>query len=204
MREENLERELDAALARYASVEPRDGLEQRVLANLRSQQVKQSPRWKSWRVWATVVALMGMATATLLISGARTNFGRKTTLKPSKQEVANTEIANQGIQVHVNSGTHVDVRQSMNRSKRPAVASSISQHRPPGRALAVSDETIPKLAKFPAAEPLSEQEKLLVRYVQDDPERAELIAEATALAERSTVTNTAEGSAAFQSSEEER
>ena len=45
---DDLDRGLDGALAKYAAVEPRQGLEERILANLRSHQTRAADRvW--WR-----------------------------------------------------------------------------------------------------------------------------------------------------------
>ena len=55
---DNQERKIDTwlqdALARYGSVEPRAGLEQRVLANLRSEE--REARRRRWTLWAPAVA----------------------------------------------------------------------------------------------------------------------------------------------------
>ena len=39
-KQDEFDRMLDAALAKYAAVEPRTGLEERVLANLRAEQAR--------------------------------------------------------------------------------------------------------------------------------------------------------------------
>ena len=46
-----LDRLLDGALAQYSQVEPRAGLEERVLANLRSQ-----PAHRPWWMWVAIPA----------------------------------------------------------------------------------------------------------------------------------------------------
>jgi hypothetical protein len=43
---------------------------------------------------------------------------------------------------------------------------------------AVADAAYPKLDKFPSPRPLSEQEKMLLEYVQQNPEEAAMIAQA--------------------------
>jgi len=55
MQDENSDRDLDAALATYATIEPRAGLEQRVLANLRAERQRLAAR--GWRRWPALVAL---------------------------------------------------------------------------------------------------------------------------------------------------
>ena len=57
-----LNRELDAALAKFAAVEPRTGLEERVLATLRAEQERAqiSSQWR-WPVVATLAAIVVMS-----------------------------------------------------------------------------------------------------------------------------------------------
>src|SRR5271166_2258015 len=58
-REKNkLDAAIDAALAKYATVEPRPGLEDRILANLRAQST--APHPALWR-WALAGTLTGIA-----------------------------------------------------------------------------------------------------------------------------------------------
>ena len=53
-----LDRVLDAALAKYAAVEPRDGLEARILANLRTEQAESLRRvWWKWALVAATAAI---------------------------------------------------------------------------------------------------------------------------------------------------
>ena len=61
---EPLDDQIDAALARYAAVEPRPGLEERIFAHLRVQR-KSSTSMAWWR-WAGVVAA-AILMATLLL-----------------------------------------------------------------------------------------------------------------------------------------
>jgi hypothetical protein len=55
LRNDKLERELNAALAKFAAVEPRRGLEDRILVNLRAEQQHNSAR--TWWHWPAVAAL---------------------------------------------------------------------------------------------------------------------------------------------------
>ena len=54
---------LDAALAKYAAVEPRAGLEGRILANLRSQPVVSHHRWWTWSMAAALAVILLVAIA---------------------------------------------------------------------------------------------------------------------------------------------
>src|ERR1700693_710302 len=52
-----LDRELNAALAKFTAVEPRAGLEERVLANLRAEQEQAAERsWWRWPAMAVLTA----------------------------------------------------------------------------------------------------------------------------------------------------
>lgn len=155
---------LDAALAEYAAVEPRAGLEQRILANLRAEQF-QTPdraRWR-WAVAGTVAAVMVVTLALLWRSD-----------QPSERVVANHSKA--AVQDSKESGTQVAAHNS--------VASRPRTHVPIRRASANRLRTAavaangPKLDQFPSPQPLSEQEKILASYVSQDPEHAALIAQA--------------------------
>jgi hypothetical protein len=201
MQEENLDRELDAALANYAAVEPREGLEQRVLANLRARPVKETGNWE-WLQGRTAVGLVTVAAAMLVICAAVNSFARKAALPrlSVEQKVANSEAADPGTQAQSNLVAQIEAGKRMGRSARQIETSGVRKP----RIVATRRETTPRLSQFPAPEPLSEQERLLIRYVEDDPERAELIAEATTLAERTSVANDVGGSSLRPSPEEER
>jgi hypothetical protein len=186
MQDENSERdrELDAALARYSAVEPRPGLEQRVLANLRAEQQLDAARGRrGWRALAALAVACSIAVisaslltkskvfnlATAPVGGSRgdaTNESRagvatrRDTRKPASEggrlpePVRSTERERDGVANHDGAA---ELRQTE-----------------------TADEVAPKLERFPAPEPLSEQEKLLVRFVEDDPQEAALVAEARA------------------------
>jgi hypothetical protein len=59
---DDLDRTLDAVLSRYASVEPRAGLEERILANLRTADAPTSAHaWWTWRMAAVLSAVLMIA-----------------------------------------------------------------------------------------------------------------------------------------------
>jgi len=152
-----LERVLDRALAKYAAAEPRTGLEDRVLANLRTERRHSLER--SWWRWSAAVALAVMIIVTAVV------------LKSSRpsQPIRST---------HASPATHI--------AQEPpaAVASNTIRPRhtparkalPPRRSEPV--EVLPKLDQFPSPQPLSEQELALARYVQSFPREATLMAQA--------------------------
>lgn len=155
---------LDAALANYSSVEPRSGLEERVLANLHSEQA-QSIDHAGWR-WgiAAVAALVIVVFSLMMRSG-----------KQPLPLVKNPPIVLPGSQAP--------------EAHRPEVARQNDNFDSPRRTPAVrhvaapsTHEEVaaayPRLDQFPSPQPLSEQEKLLTGYIAANPEHAGLVAEA--------------------------
>ena len=160
-----LGRDLDAALAKYAAVEPRAGLEDRVLANLRAEQSAVPERaWWRWSVPGALAAVVIVALALAWRSG-----------KPSHPVVTRQSSP---------------PAQSARDQGNPVVASAGTNHLPPQASSSplarashhVRREAVaaaaPKLDQFPSPQPLSEQELALVRYVSEFPQEATLIARA--------------------------
>jgi hypothetical protein len=162
-----LDRTLDAALAKYAAVEPRPGLEERVLAHVRS--VPAPRRWMKWKLWtaaslavAAIVVTVGLA---MIWRGGR-NSHPVIANHPSApaQPLPETQIAANR------------QNQTQSRNSKPAAKISARRNHPqPEVAVAVN---LPKLDQFPSPQPLSDQERRLASYIAEHPERAALIAEA--------------------------
>jgi len=149
----DLDRALNSALAMLATVEARAGLEDRVLANLRAQESIEPRTWWAW----------GFATAILvvLIVAVAWHSSRRTRAPIAKEVVTPAEVK------PVKSGS----------VQSPVIRSASAVRRtklPKDQALAEN----PKLDQFPSPRPLSEQEKILAMYINQDPEHAALIAEA--------------------------
>lgn len=163
-KQDELGRLLDAALAKYAAVEPRQGLEERVLANLRAERARVPDRaWWQWSVIAAVAAVLVVALALAWRSGQPSH--PLAASHPSAPTQAPSEPATQVVSNREGNG----VRPSApNRPRRIA-----------HRALpAVMASAQPKLDQFPSPQPLSEQELALVRYASQFPQEATLIARA--------------------------
>jgi len=151
-----LDDQLDAALANYAAIEPRAGLEERILAHLKVERTH--PRHLAWWRWATVGALALAAVLAWRLE------------RPGHNRVVR----------------HPPVPQRQVRPQVESSATNIRQQNPPPvrkhRKDAVQAPAIvaaqPKLDQFPSPEPLSEQETLLADYVADHPEQAVLMAQA--------------------------
>jgi len=184
MQDDNSERDLDAALARYAAVEPRAGLEQRVLANLRAERHRLAARGR--RRWPALAALaltvsIAAVSATWLVRSKALNSATGLGGAPREGVASDRGPAGAGRndvrKPGSESGRLQERAQSTGRAKG-AVANHLAAHESPQTE--TEAEAAPKLERFPAPEPLSEQEKLLVRFVEEDPQEAALVAEARA------------------------
>jgi hypothetical protein len=160
-----LDRELDAALAQYGAGEPRAGLEQRVLTNLRAEREKIASR--TWWRWPLTVALAAAVTIALGVSlmwrSAKTSPVVSVDRPPTR----------------VQSGGQDGPLLAGDARNPPPLTSSARRkqtNRDPRRPPTVAAG--PKLEQFPSPQPMSEQEKILASYVAQYPEHAALIAEA--------------------------
>lgn len=159
-KDNELDRLLEAALAKYAAAEPRSGLEERVLANLRSAAPSANRTW--WR-WSLVAA----ATAMLLIV---ITFAWKSRT-PSHPAIA-SRPAPTG---HLNAGPEIYV------ARRDPTAIP-PRPRPAHKAHVLGPAPVvagaPKLDQFPSPHPLSEQEKILASYIAQFHDEAVMVARA--------------------------
>jgi len=159
---DDLDRVLDAALAKYAAVEPRAGLEERVLASLRAEQPK--PRGHSWWRWGVAAALAAVVVVAITValrSGKPVPVAvHKTPLPVESPRAPETQVVHR-------EGNSVAPRRPMHK------AAAADAHSPEIVAAAT-----PELDVFPSPQPLSEQEEILAKYVAMYPKRAALVAEA--------------------------
>ena len=159
-RDKQLDTLLDSMLAGYSDVEPRPGLEGRVLSSIREASARQpSLLWK-WRwVWAGAAAFAAaVAIAILLLSS------------PSSSRQPNA-VAN---------GTAGSENVASPRVANTAPQNVIRQHKPRKFAQA---RPLPKMVVtevrrdvFPTPEPLSDQERMMLRYLSRTPHE-ELVAQ---------------------------
>lgn len=165
MHEHDIERELDVALARYTAVEPRDGLEQRVLAHVRLQHTRATRFEWRYLIAAGFVAA-SLAAFAIWVGGHRT-LPLNTGSRPVQYEVASTS-AQMLAPTATEAPSH---REGMNeRTHRTHLTDKSARE---------DANSSPKPAQFPAPEPLTEQEKLLIQFVEQDPEDAVLVAQET-------------------------
>jgi hypothetical protein len=183
MREDNFHRKLESALANYAKVEPRRGLEERVLVNLRAQRERDvTPNWRRWPVVVAGAAVAILA-AIALWHGARTTGVTRSVTVTRPQEMVSAPVASTATvlgEINSRSQTPKLKERQMPRTYASAVRMPVGD--------------APKLDQFPAPEPLSEQEKMLMQYVADDPGEAQLVAEVIALAEQQELNGELNGS----------
>jgi hypothetical protein len=166
-RQRDIDQWLESALSQYGKVEPRTGLESRVLANLQSEKNRIASQRRWWWVVGTAAALAVVVAAVWIgesghvrhpVSTAGTSA---TTKREDARELIQTWPAPQ-----------FAVPQIAYPSK--VVAKSRPANRPT-HDLAVA--RTPKQDQFPSPQPLSEQEQILVRYVVKYPEIAALVAQ---------------------------
>lgn len=157
--DDDFDRALEEVLAQYALVEPRAGLEERILAHLRLAPGSANPRpWWNWRM-AGVLAAVLMIAALLVWRRNHSSLPTTGVHKPPVREAP------------------------MDRYRANRETTQAAKKKPHRRTTGPGPrhETVaagPKLALFPSPLPLSEQEKLLAIYVGQYPEHAALVAEA--------------------------
>ncbi len=158
-KDKQMDEMLDSLLANYSTAEPRPGLENRILANLREAEKKAQYGWWNFKwLWAGAVAA-AIVMAAVLING------RHRVAPATNIVVKNTRPAPQPeIQPHAPAERNETVRI---RPRKP-----LAPTRPQNAALALNERP----AVFPTPTPLSEQEKLLLSYVAGTP-REEVIAQ---------------------------
>lgn len=152
-----VERWLDDALAEYAKVEPRTGLEGRVLARLAAEQ-ERSSRSLWWGAFA-----LSTAAALALVLFWLGSVDRKFIPQVPVAKVA------VGPKAGPTRGTGTSAGTKAVEDGRP---------RPPRQKANVQPKALPRLEQFPSPTPLTDQEKMLALYVREFPARAALMARA--------------------------
>lgn len=160
-KDHELDQWLDAALARAGNVEPRPGLENRVLMTLQleRERVKTRSRW-----WWTLGAAGAAVAIVMWVS------------IPAGQPIANRTAGNS-----TTHGRDVSVSRPAARHRQPGTEHAhvvAPGARRPANSGIVLHASGPKLDQFPSPQPLADQEQILSRYVCEYPERAILVARA--------------------------
>ena len=161
--EREVEQWLDAALGQYGKVEPRTGLESRVLANLQSDRTRIATRRRWW--WAAGAVPVAAA----IVAAVWFGKGSIPMIPPRTIETSTvTRRDNAGVSRPSIHPSQVD--------RRPQEPPPPRRAKRPNRDFA--PVKAPKLEQFPSPSPMNEQEKMLARYVQEFPQRAALVARA--------------------------
>jgi hypothetical protein len=160
--EKNASQWLDAALEQYGKAEPRTGLEGRVLANVRAEQERLPERWNWWPALAVVAVMLAVGVAVLLETGRHAMKNGIAKVQPAV--VSHQRAPDRGL----------------NTTLLPKTA-AVQRKRPkPTQAFRTVEAAEPRLEQFPSPQPLSEQEQMLARYVEDLPWEAKQVAQAQA------------------------
>jgi hypothetical protein len=164
-----MERLLDGMLAEYGKAEPRFGLENRVLANLETEKARIAGRRRWWWILGTVSAAAVVAATVWMDYRPPDQHGA---FRPANEaQRAQSAPAAMAAEVPSEAGAGVSVPTHPIRSR-------ISRAIRPDAVERVATATTPKLEQFPTPAPLSEQERILARYVAEYSEQAVLVARA--------------------------
>jgi hypothetical protein len=147
-RERFIDEWLEGALERRGRAEPRPGLENRILANIKTERERVPVRvWSWWPVWAGAAAI-------LLIGGMASVRRNHEVGLPVVSHVT-APAASKTLEPGITAAAKKSPRPS---TRKPAAA--------------------PRREQFPSPQPLSEQEQILARYIQQFPREAVLVAQA--------------------------
>ena len=173
--DDELDHDLDAALAKYASVNPRPGLEERILANLHAERAHVTDRvWWRWGFAAALAAVVIVAT-TLAWRGGRSGH------PPMAHHPSTTEQIRRPTNPPTTTASERLTANAPIRAMHSGGAIAARRAAPRAQAVAEAD---PKLDVFPSPRPLSEEELALARYVRNFPGDAKLVAQAQEASER--------------------
>ena len=178
---DQLDQILDASLARYnRAAEPRGGLEDRILANLRSQPAAATSGWFSWRRFnrnwmaASAVAIAAVMLVAVLL------MPRTQRQQPSPIVATNNNAVPIGSRSNPSQPTTSGAASALNPTPRgkaakgwgtPRVAAkhyASAGNSAPIQQVAVA-AAVPHLDVFPSPTPLSVQERMLLSYVRRTP-----------------------------------
>lgn len=186
--EDVLDLALDEAVRKYAAVEPRPGLEQRVRAQLQSESTR-LPRRSGWQ-WSAA----GAIAALLVIVAALAWRSNKPVKMVSQQRPSSAVERAQPSATRVAVNSEIQTT-AVTQPRHKAMRHHIHQ------TLAVADA--PKLDQFPSPEPLTKEELALVRYVRGFRQDAVIVANAQEEFEKEVEQEVAAGGPATSNSVEQ-
>jgi hypothetical protein len=162
-----VERWLDAGLSHYTDVEPRAGLEARILATVRAGHGQIGYGLKPWQLGLTVAAAM--------VFGATLFLNRTRVISVHPRAVPSA--SNRPIKTEADSSSNRSIRAANNALHRTHITPRAVMSQPEIR---VED---PRLEQFPSPQPLTAQEEMLAQYVRDRRQEALMVARARAAVE---------------------
>jgi hypothetical protein len=151
--ERMLDELLDGALNEYSQVEPRVGLENRILATLSSNAQQESQwSWNRWQLWTAAAALACVVIAVLALNSQQNSVPAvvKEFLTPKNAKTSSVA--------------------TVSKRPNPTVRRAPKWTRP--RTAAKIPEAVTAAVKqpvFPSPSPLSQQEQLLFAYLRTTP-----------------------------------
>lgn len=152
--EKQLDQLLDSLLANYANAEPRPGLETRLLATVREARTSST---RSWHIWQWLLAGTGVVAMAVAVSAVY--YSRLAELPPPPR-----------IQV-TGPPTLLPVVRASGQGAKPRRQKSRVE------SVTLVADVGPRQEVFPTLVPLSEQERLLLRYLAGTP-RDEIVSHA--------------------------
>lgn len=174
---DSLDRQLNAALEKYTGVQPRPGLEDRVLTHLRAEQQRVPDRF--WWRWSSVSAAVAIAAVIVVAATLAMRAGRL-----HVPAIANHAPAPASTPAAARPAQQIASNDPMNSGHPQATQRTAVRHAPHRESVAVAS---PKLDHFPSPLPLTKQELALAHYVSQFPQEATLIAQAQEEFEKETL-----------------
>jgi len=159
---------LESALRQSGKSQPRAGLERRVLAGLQAERYRIASRRRRWWWVAAMAAATGAIALAVWPGPIDRTRTREAVVTVAGDDIGSRERPVAPLELRRAPGTPGGALARNARRRRPT--------RPTTRTPEAGD--VARLERFPAPWPLSDQEKLLLRYVQQFPQQAALIARA--------------------------
>lgn len=157
-----LDEMLDAMLSAYSSVEPRPGLETRIVASVKEQAAKSTATWGFRWTWA-VAALATALVIAVYVSRIQTH-------RMEPQVATRPQPENSAPVWSIRSSPPPKITESHPSTRRQGTQTARLTRPSADHVISIKQDV------FPSPSPLSEQEKLLLRYLTRTP-RDELIAQ---------------------------
>ena len=161
--QENLHRWLESALEEYGNAEPRSGLEGRVLANLQSERERITARQR----WFWALTLTATVAVIILAVWMESDTALRTSIPTSMSapsEQKRTESKQRLVQT---------AKPGMFQQSRKITSQHVKQNR---SVHSFEAAVAPKLDRFPSSQPRSEQERLLLAYLNQTPKEEVMLA----------------------------